>query len=745
MYKDQPVTDKLVEEHGISPEEHVNIKKMLGNREMNFTELGLFSVMWSEHCSYKNSKPLLKTLPNTGDNILVGAGEENAGVIDIGDGWAISFKIESHNHPSAIEPFQGAATGVGGIIRDIFTMGAKPIAVMDSLRFGDPSKPRTKWLANGVVAGIAHYGNCIGLPTIAGETFFDSSYETNPLVNAFCLGILRHEHLAKGAATGVGNPVFYVGAATGRDGIHGATFASEDLDDSSEERRSAVQVGDPFMEKLLMEACLELLKTGAVVGIQDMGAAGLACSCSETASRGNAGTDVDLSLVPQREEGMIPYEILCSESQERMLVIVKKGREKEVNDIFEKWDLHAVQIGTVIDGEKMIVRNNGEIVADVKAKDLTDNVPEYTRKVIEADYFSKLKEQNDKDIEKALAKNNLDHNNSLSKLLSSPNIASKHEIYEQYDHMVKTNSTVLPGSDAAVLLVKEADKILAMTTDCNGRYCYGDPFTGAKIAVSEAARNLTCSGATPIAVTNCLNFGNPYNSDVYWQFNLAIKGMSEACIKFDTPVTGGNVSFYNQNPDGAVFPTPVIGMVGLIEKKEHITSQFFKEAGDMIVLLGPVGEELGASEYMNVIEGVSIGTPPACDLEMEYNIQSFCRESIKSGFVSSAHDISEGGLAVSLAECCFSSLGHLGAAIELPYEIVNNTSALFGETQSRIILSIKKDKIKDFMNFSANYRVPFCEIGKVTEEKDLIISAKGKKLIERSINDLFDSWMIGVL
>ena len=688
MYKEQKVTKKLVEEHGITPQEHEMIKKMLGGREMNFTELGLFSVMWSEHCSYKNSRPLLKLFPKSGKHILVGAGEENAGVVDIGDEWAVAFKIESHNHPSAIEPFQGAATGVGGIIRDIFTMGAKPIALMDSLRFGDPSKPRSKWLANGVVGGIAYYGNCIGIPTVGGETFFDSSYDTNPLVNVFCIGILRHKDIAKGKAHGSGNPVFYVGAATGRDGIHGATFASEDLNESSEDRRPAVQVGDPFMEKLLMEACLELLKTGAVVGIQDMGAAGLACSCSETASRGNSGIDIDVSLVPQREKNMTPYEILCSESQERMLVIVKKGKEEVVNEIFEKWDLHAEKIGTVKEGDMMVVRNKGEIVANIRAKDLTENVPAYTHEVKEPVYIKKLKEDNRLNILNALSKKNIDYSASLLKLLSSPNITSKNDIYEQYDYMVKTNTVVMPGSDASVLFVKEADKILAMTCDCNGRYCYGDPRTGAKIAVCEAARNLTCSGARPLAITNCLNFGNPYKHDVYWQFKNAIEGITEACIKFNTPVTGGNVSFYNQNPSGAVFPTPVIGMVGIIEKKEHITTQFFKEPGDIIMLIGPAGEELGASEYMSVIENITEGLPPACDLDMEYNVQSFCREAIYAELVNCAHDISEGGLAVAIAECCLGK-NALGAVIKIPYNVEYPVAALFGETQSRIILSIK--------------------------------------------------------
>jgi phosphoribosylformylglycinamidine synthase len=745
MYKEQQVTEKLVKDHGLSGDEHKVIRRMLGGREMNFTELGLFSVMWSEHCSYKNSKALLRLFPKAGGRILVGAGEENAGVVDIGDGWAVCFKMESHNHPSAIEPFQGAATGIGGIIRDIFTMGAKPIALMDSLRFGDPKKARSRWLANGVVAGIAFYGNCIGIPTIGGETFFDPSYDTNPLVNVFCLGILRHKDLAKGAARGPGNPVFYVGAATGRDGIHGATFASEDIDEASEDRRPAVQVGDPFMEKLLVEACLEMLKTGAVVGIQDMGAAGLACSTSETASRGSSGIDIDVTLVPQREKSMIPYEILCSESQERMLVIVEKGREKEVTDIFEKWDLHAVQIGTVTKGDRMIVRENGAVVADVRAKDLTENVPVYKRDVPEPAYYKKLKKATAAAVKKALSRKRLDLSAALLKMLGSPNIACKRDIFEQYDHMVQTNTVVLPGSDAAVLKVREADKIIAMTSDCNGRYVYGDPFRGGMIAVCEAARNLACSGADPVGLTDCLNFGNPYKDDVYWQFKNAILGIIEACNKFKVPVTGGNVSFYNQNPKGAVFPTPTIGMVGIIRREEDITTQFFKQADDVIFLVGPAGEELGASEYMNVMEKVSTGTPPELDLDMEYNVQNFCREAIRSGLVRSAHDCSEGGLAVALAECCLSHRSCIGASVDLPFEVRHPVSALFGETQSRIVISVEKSGVDAFMNFCETHRVPCVQLGCVTQEPELRVSILGREHIRLGLDDMYKSWARGVL
>src|SRR5437016_1893250 len=595
---DPEVTPEVVASHGLTPEEFIRIKKILG-REPNFTELGIFSVMWSEHCSYKNSRRELKKFPTTGPNILVKAGEENAGVVDIGDGWAVAFKIESHNHPSAIEAFQGAATGVGGIIRDIFTMGARPEFLLNSLRFGPIIDPETKSkirnpkseihrnrrLFTGVIAGIAHYGNCIGVPTIGGEIYFDESFEGNPLVNVFCLGVLRHEQLARGAASGVGNPVFYVGAETGRDGLAGAAFASRELTEESREDRPAVQVGDPFKEKLLLEACLELLARGAVAGIQDMGAAGLTCSTCETASRGGSGIEIDLAKVPQREPGMTAYEILLSESQERMLIIARRGQEQIVREIFAKWDVPCAEIGRVTDDGMMRVRNNGSVSAEIPAKPLAEEAPVYEREVREltADYAD------DPDLRKKIsAQSALSAVDSLKQLLSDPTIASKNWVYRQYDHTVRTGTVVKPGSDAAVFYIREANKILAATTDCNSLYCALDPREGGRIAVAEAARNLTCSGARPLAVTDNLNFGNPYKPENFWQLREAVEGIAETCRAFGTPVIGGNVSLYNESPAGVVDPTPTVAMVGLIDEERHITTQWFKNEGDVIVLVGSV-------------------------------------------------------------------------------------------------------------------------------------------------------------
>src|SRR5437868_4468411 len=589
------VTPELIKQHGLAPEEFERIRKILG-REPNFTELGIFSVMWSEHCSYKNSKKELKKFPTAGSDILVKAGEENAGVVDIGDGWAIAFKMESHNHPSAIEPFQGAATGVGGIIRDIFTMGARPEFCLNSLRFG-PITPNSKSktlksqlainrrLFTGVVSGIAHYGNCVGIPAIGGEIYFDESFEGNPLVNVFCLGVLRHEQLARGAATGVGNPVFYVGAETGRDGLAGAAFASRELTEQSREDRPAVQVGDPFKEKLLLEACLELLATDAVAGIQDMGAAGLTCSTCETASRGGSGIEIDLAKVPKREPGMTPYEIMLSESQERMLIIAKRGREGVVREIFAKWDVPCAEIGLVTDDGMMRVRDNGVTAVEIPAKALAEEAPLYSREAKRAttdytDHTDFSKEISELPVSSVVQ--------SLRQLLRDPTIASKNWVYRQYDHTVRTGTLVKPGSDAAVFFVRYANKILAATTDCNSLYCALDPHEGGKIAVAEAARNLTCSGARPLAVTDCLNFGNPYKPENFWQLREAVEGVAEACRAFGTPVTGGNVSLYNESPAGVVDPTPTIGMVGLIDDEKHITTQWFKEAGDAIILVGTV-------------------------------------------------------------------------------------------------------------------------------------------------------------
>ena len=632
------ITPDLIAKHGITPEEYDRIVKILG-REPNITELGIFSVMWSEHCSYKNSRPELKKFPREAPFILVGAGEENAGIVDIGDGWAIAFKIESHNHPSAVEPFQGAATGVGGIIRDIFTMGARPIMSMNSLRFGPLDNADNRRLFAGVVAGIAHYGNCIGIPTVGGEVYFDECYTGNPLVNALCLGVIRHDQIKRGKAEGLGNPVIYVGSATGRDGLAGAAFASRELTEESHEDRPAVQVGDPFMEKLLLEACLEVMRTdGLVVGIQDMGAAGLTCSTCETASRGGTGIEIDLEKVPKRETGMTPYEIMLSESQERMLLIAQKGREREVEEIFAKWDLHGVTIGRVTDDGIMRVKTGKKTVAEIPAKALTDDAPVYRR---EAKEGRRTKDEGRK--------------KELLELLASPTIASKNWVYRQYDHMVQDRTIVGPGSDAAVIRIREANKYIAFTTDCNAKYCRRDPFEGGKIAVAEAARNLVCSGARPLAVTDCLNFGNPMKPEVFWQFRRCVEGISEACRVFGTPVTGGNVSFYNESPAGAIDPTPVIGMLGVIDDPKHITTQWFKDAGDVIILLGD-------GEF---------------DLAKAKRIHDACLGYIRQGIVKSAHDLSEGGLAVALAECCMNGVG---ASVDFADDI-------YEEAQSRIVVT----------------------------------------------------------
>ncbi len=685
------ITPEMVAKHGLTPDEYERIEKILG-RAPNFTELGIFSVMWSEHCSYKNSKKELKKFPTTGPNILVKAGEENAGVVDIGDGWAVAFKIESHNHPSAIEPFQGAATGVGGIIRDIFTMGARPEFLLNSLRFGpidgDSKNVATnRRLFEGVVAGIAHYGNCIGVPTIGGEIYFDESFEGNPLVNVFCLGVLKHEQLARGAASGVGNPVFYVGAETGRDGLAGAAFASRELTEESKEDRPAVQVGDPFKEKLLLEACLELLATDAVAGIQDMGAAGLTCSTCETASRGGTGVEIDLAKVPKRETGMTPYETLLSESQERMLIIAHKGKEDVVRRIFEKWDVPCAEIGRVTDDGMMRVLDDGATAAEIPAKPLADEAPLYSReaKKLTAEDAESAEEDLLKKISAPSANSAVD---SLRQLLRDPSIASKNWVYRQYDHMVRTGTVVRPGSDAAVFHVRAANKFLAATTDCNSLYCRLDPREGGRIAVAEAARNLACSGAVPLAVTDNLNFGNPYKPENFWQLREAVEGLSEACRAFGTPVIGGNVSLYNESPAGVVDPTPTVAMVGLIEREEWITTQYFKAAGDVVILLGDFGDELGASHFLKVIHGRKAGLPPRLDFERELALQNVLRELIRAGLVRSAHDCSEGGLAVALAEACFNPDARLGAEIDLsaagPQRL---DQILFNESQSRVVIS----------------------------------------------------------
>ncbi len=728
------ITKELIAKHGLTDEEYARIQGILG-RDPNITELGVFSVMWSEHCSYKNTKKELRKFPTTGPLVLVKAGEENAGVIDIGDGWAVAFKMESHNHPSAIEPFQGAATGVGGIIRDIFTMGARPVFSLDSLRFGPihGDTEQHKWNRSrfaGVVSGIAHYGNCIGVPTIGGEVFFDESYNGNPLVNVFCLGILRHEQIARGAAKGVGNPVFYVGAETGRDGLAGAAFASRDLTEESKQDRPAVQVGDPFREKLLLEACLELLATDAVAGIQDMGAAGLTCSTCETASRGGTGVEIDLAKVPQRETGMTPYETLLSESQERMLIIVKKGHEQTVVDIFEKWDLPYAEVGVVKDDGMMRVLDHGRLAVEIPAAKLADDAPLYSRE------WKARPEPAPLDLSTLAA---VDEKAALLALLAHPTIASKQWVWRQYDHMVRIGCAVLPGSDAAVFIVREADKILAATSDCNSLYVLQDPREGARIAIAEAARNLTCSGARLLAVTDNLNFANPHNPELFWQLRESVEGLAEGCREFGTPVTGGNVSLYNQSPAGPIDPTPTVGMVGIIDDAKHITTQAFKSAGDVIILAGPVLDpaagdlSLGASHYMKVVHGQKAGRTPRLSFDLEKRVQAAVLGLIRDGLVKSAHDCSEGGLAVALAESCIG--GKLGATVELPsgpaldkYPAhAARAALLFGESQSRIILGIAPENAARVLTALANAKIPHSRLGTVGGDK-LSITAHGATL-----------------
>lgn len=731
------ITPELVRKHGLTDDEYERIKQILG-REPNYTELGVFSVMWSEHCSYKNTRLQLKKFPTTGPRVLVKAGEENAGVIDIGDGWAVAFKMESHNHPSAVEPFNGAATGVGGIIRDIFTMGARPVFLLDSLRFGEiegdtPPARRNRRLLRGVVSGISHYGNCIGVPTIGGEVSFDEAYEGNPLVNVFCAGVLRHDQIARGAARGIGNPVYYVGAETGRDGLAGAAFASRDLTEESKEDRPAVQVGDPFKEKLLLEACLELLAGGAVAGIQDMGAAGLTCSTCETASRGGTGVEIDLALVPKREPGMTAYETLLSESQERMLIIVKQGHEEEVRRIFEKWDLPYALIGRVTGDGMMRVRAKSEVCVEIPASKLADDAPVYAREERPPVPEPELDLQTvpAADVEKALVR-----------LLGHPTIASKRWIYRQYDHTVRAGTVVPPGSDAAVFYVREAGKFLAATSDCNGLYCRLDPREGARIAVAEAARNLACSGATPLAVTDNLNFGNPYRPENFWQLREAVDGLAEACREFGLPVTGGNVSLYNENPAGAIDPTPTVGMVGLIEDPAWITRQHFRRAGDVVLLIGDPGTELGGSQYLKLIHGRKAGRPPRLDYQKEKASQAAVRRLIRAGVLQSAHDCSEGGLGVTLAEACFSTEARLGARLRLQTPGLRDDQALFNESQSRIVVSVVPARAEEAMRLAAEAGASVQRLGEVGGDA-LSISVNDRRY-RWDVEGIFNSWYFSI-
>jgi phosphoribosylformylglycinamidine synthase II len=699
----------VLERHGIKPDEYDRIVQLMG-REPNLLELGLFSVMWSEHCSYKSSRVHLKTLPTTGPRVVQGPGE-NAGAVDIGDGWCAVFKIESHNHPSFIEPYQGAATGVGGIIRDIFTMGARPIALLNALRFGSLETPLARRIFEGVVAGVGGYGNSIGIPTAGGEIVFDEMYAGNPLVNVLCLGISRIDDIVKGAARGTGNPVFYVGAKTGRDGIHGATMASAEFDEKSAEKRPAVQVGDPFMEKLLMEACLEVMKTGAVVGIQDMGAAGLTCSTSEMGSRGGCGMTIDVRHVPQRETGMTPYEIMLSESQERMLLVVEKGREREVEAVFEKWDLHAVRIGEVTDGHRLKVYERGSLVADVPNRALTDEAPVYRRLMREPGWQEDVQSLSVDDLGAAPASQT-----AFDRLIDTPTIASKRWAYRQYDHSVGTNTIAQPGTSAAVVRVKGTARGLAISVDGNGRFCHLDPYRGAMLAVAEAARNVACAGAKPIGATNNLNFGNPERPEIMWQFGEAVRGIGEACRALDIPVTGGNVSLYNETEGRAIFPTPVLGIVGLLEDSSRVATRIFKQSGALVVLLGDNRGELGGSEYLAVMHGLVRGIPPALDLDRERAVQSLVVQAIAAGWIDSAHDCAEGGLAITLAECTFDS-GGIGVRVEIPVvssevgaHAVNAT--LFGESASRVVVSTTSERLPQLLAAARAARVPAAVIGK---------------------------------
>ena len=744
------ITPEIVAQHNLTTDEYQKIKQILG-REPNMTELGIFSVMWSEHCSYKSSRVHLKRLPTSGERVIVPPGE-NAGVVDIGDEWCIAFKVESHNHPSFIEPFQGAATGVGGILRDVFTMGARPVAAMNSLRFGPISRAgndsnpsvainRNKSILKGVVEGIGHYGNCFGVPTIGGEVVFDESYSLNPLVNAFALGVVRKDQIFFGKASGIGNPVLYVGAKTGRDGIHGATMASAEFDDEALEKRPTVQVGDPFLEKLLLEACLEAMRSGAIEGIQDMGAAGLTSSSVEMAARAGTGLEIDLTLVPQRETGMTAYEMMLSESQERMLIVARAGHEKEVVEIFNKWDLDAVVIGKVVEGERLKIFHNGKLEADLPVIALTDEAPKYEREMGPRRYG---------DAEKgsgitASPRPPVPASDALRLLLASPNICSKRWVYEQYDTMVRTNTAVLPGADAAVIRVKETRRAIAMCLDGNGRYVAANAKEGAKLAVAEAARNVVCVGARPTAVTNCLNFASPERPEIMQSFSDVIDGMKEACEKFETPVVSGNVSFYNETESQGILPTPVIGMIGLIDDTRKIITHGFKNEGDIIAVLGKTNDDLSISEYAKTVLGhttdemIASGRVPLLDLDLEKKVQDTCLKLADQSLLNSAHDCSDGGLAVAIAESCFSSLGRkaVGAEVDLPTNGLATEALLFGESPSRIIISFAQENLEKVK--AAVGDCPFELVGKVGS-KQLRIVVDGNEKIGETVAGVEDIW-----
>jgi len=734
VIEDVKVTVETARNLGLLPEEFDRISQILG-RTPNFTELSIYSVMWSEHCSYKNSITWLKTLPRKGPHLLAEAGEENAGLVGIGGGLACAFKIESHNHPSAIEPYQGAATGVGGINRDIFTMGARPVAQLNSLRFGNPYLEKTKALMRGVVKGIGDYGNAFGVPTVAGEVYFDDCYNINPLVNAMSAGIVETGKTISAISYGAGNPVFIVGSSTGKDGIHGATFASGDLHEDSAEDLPSVQVGDPFTEKLLLEATLEVIGTGGVVGMQDMGAAGIICSTSEMSAKGKHGMRIDLDKVPTRQKNMLAWEILLSESQERMLVVVKKGMEKAVEDVFEKWDLNCVQIGEVTEGDRLHFYMHNERVADVPADTLVlgGGAPVYKREYTEPAYFAEYRKF---DISQVKEPKNLKE--VAQTLLAHPNISSRKWVYDQYDSMVGTvNMSTNAPSDAAIVNIRGTEQAIALTVDCNSRYVHADPETGCAIAVAEAARNIVCSGGEPSAITNCLNFGNPYNKEVYWQFVHAIKGMGKACEKFQTPVTGGNVSFYNQSSDeGPVFPTPTIGMLGVLKNKKNRMTLDFKKAGDTIFLLGESKNDISSSEYLHSIHEVSKSPAPYFDLDKEFGVQEAVKNLIREGLIESAHDISDGGLFITLAESAM--VRSLGFDIATDEEL-RKDAFLFGEAQGRVVVSVSEDNLDSFVDYLASGDVEFVNLGVVTDAEFLIdgesfgLSTEAKRIYDNAL------------
>jgi len=729
------VNVELAGKLGLTGEEFTEIKKLL-KRVPNFTELGVFSAMWSEHCSYKNSRRLFKLFHTKGKQVLVGAGEENSGIVDIGDGLAVAFKIESHNHPSAVEPFEASATGIGGCLRDIFTTGARPVAGLGALRFGSLDNERVKFLFKEVIRGLAHYANTAKVNAVGGDTYFDESYEGNPLVNAFVVGIVKHKNIVRGTAYGAGNPVYYIGGETGRDGVGGASFASKEITEESGSDKGAVAIGKPELGERLRKSCLELIEKGLVVGMQDMGAAGLTCSSCETATRAGTGIEIDVALVPQREKGMTPYEILLSESQERMLAILKDGKEKEALDILKKWNVNAVKIGKVTGDKMMRVKENGVVVCEIPAEALTKKAPIYDREAREPAYLKEAQSLDRKSI-----KEPEDFNKTLLQLLDSPSIASKESAYRKFT-FVDEDVLVGAGSDAAVVKVKGTKKALAISVDCNGRYCYLNPYNGAMMAVAEAARNIVCVGGRPLAITDGLNFGNPMKPENYWQFKKCIEGISHACAVLDTPVISGNVSFYNENPKGAVDPTPMVGMVGLIEDADRYVTQDFKNENDLIVLLGENKADLSGSEYLYVVRKQKKGNPQI-DIEREKAVQEVCLEAIESNIINSAHDCSEGGLAVTLVESCIANESRMSGAVikldELKNRNISMDEILFGEAPSRILVSLRKDRLTTFQKIAERHSVPYSVLGNVGGRR-LLVKYKEKKIIDISVTTLSDTW-----